>query len=118
MKIYRGRRDRVGDPVVEVIEEIINGSQAHDIDSLKCYPLKHVVKHSTGGFEWSYAGFGPTELARCILLDLGDIVDVDVIYHAFRRQYLEDADYEGFMISEAQIRAWYEYKTEGDDNNE
>jgi hypothetical protein len=35
--------------------------------------LRHVVKHSPGGFNWSYAGSGPAELARCLLLDaLGD----------------------------------------------
>lgn len=38
-------------------------------------PLAHVVKHSPGGFSWGYGGSGPSELARCILLDyLGDAV--------------------------------------------
>lgn len=31
--------------------------------------LRHVVHHSPTGFEWGYAGSGPAELARCILLD-------------------------------------------------
>jgi hypothetical protein len=35
--------------------------------------LRHVVKHSPTGFNWSYRGSGPAELARCLLLDaLGD----------------------------------------------
>lgn len=37
--------------------------------------LQHVVKHSSAGFNWGYGGSGPSELARCILLDhLGEQV--------------------------------------------
>lgn len=32
-------------------------------------PLLHVVKHSPTGLEWGYAGSGPADLARSILLD-------------------------------------------------
>lgn len=32
-------------------------------------PLAHHVRHSPDGFSWGYAGSGPSELARCILLD-------------------------------------------------
>jgi hypothetical protein len=32
-------------------------------------PLTHHVRHSPGGFEWGYAGSGPAELARCILIE-------------------------------------------------
>jgi hypothetical protein len=32
-------------------------------------PLEHHVRHSPGGFSWGYPGSGPSELARCILLD-------------------------------------------------
>jgi len=31
--------------------------------------LCHYVRHSPGGFSWGYAGSGPAELARCILID-------------------------------------------------
>jgi hypothetical protein len=35
--------------------------------------LPHFVKHSPGGFSWGYAGSGPSELARCLLIHaLGD----------------------------------------------
>jgi hypothetical protein len=35
--------------------------------------LAHHVKHSPTGFSWGYAGSGPSELARCLLIDaLGD----------------------------------------------
>lgn len=32
-------------------------------------PLPHIVKHSPTGFSWGYAGSGPSELARCLLID-------------------------------------------------
>lgn len=36
--------------------------------------LPHTVKHSPAGFNWGYGGSGPSELARCILLDhLGEL---------------------------------------------
>jgi len=36
-------------------------------------PLRHISKHSPTGFAWGYAGSGPAELARCLLIDaLGD----------------------------------------------
>lgn len=33
------------------------------------YALPHHVCHSPTGFEWGYHGSGPSELARCILID-------------------------------------------------
>lgn len=35
----------------------------------RCGPLPHHVKHSPDGFEWGYGGSGPSELARCLLID-------------------------------------------------
>lgn len=117
MKIYRGHRDIHGDPIVEVIEEVVSGSQVHDVERLKCYPLRHVVRHSQGSFEWGYSGAGPSDLARCILLDLGYTeMDIDELYHAFKRQYIESADYDGFMISEQSARGWYDWKKGGEDD--
>jgi hypothetical protein len=31
-------------------------------------PLPHLVKHSPTGFGWGFAGSGPAELARCLLI--------------------------------------------------
>ncbi len=33
-------------------------------------PLRHVVRHSPAGFNWGYAGSGPADLARSLLLDV------------------------------------------------
>lgn len=32
-------------------------------------PLRHHVLHSPSGFAWGYGGSGPSDLARCILID-------------------------------------------------
>ena len=32
-------------------------------------PLRHYPYHPPTGFEWGYSGSGPSDLARCILLD-------------------------------------------------
>ena len=59
MKIaYRGRRSHPKN-IVEVVctDDLI-------------FDLPHLVRHSPTGFEWGYAGSGPAELARCILLDV------------------------------------------------
>ena len=42
---------------------------AHDRQSGERYDLPHVVKHSPAGMEWGYAGSGPADLARSILID-------------------------------------------------
>ncbi len=33
-------------------------------------PLRHVVRHSPAGLNWGYAGSGPADLARSLLLDV------------------------------------------------
>jgi hypothetical protein len=40
------------------------------LDDRKPYALRHVVKHSPTGFSWGYDGSGPSDLARCILIDV------------------------------------------------
>lgn len=66
MKIYRGRLAGTSwdDAVVEVCEADPPTTTGRLIGV-----LPHVVKHSPSGFSWGYAGSGPSELARCILID-------------------------------------------------
>jgi len=33
-------------------------------------PLPHALRHSPDGFAWGYGGSGPSELARCLLIDV------------------------------------------------
>jgi hypothetical protein len=109
MKLYRGCRDKQGAVVVEVIEDIKNGTAVHDVASLKVKSLHHVVKHSPTGFEFGYGGSGPSDLARCILIDMGyPVPQVDMVYQEFKTRFIENADYDGFIIDEDAIRFWWE----------
>jgi hypothetical protein len=46
-------------------------------------PLPHHVCHSPSGFEWGYDGNGPSELARCILIDY--LADANASYELLAR---------------------------------
>jgi hypothetical protein len=60
MTIYRGSTNGVaGIHTVEV--QAGNGSTVG--------MLTHHVRHSPDGFSWGYAGSGPADLARCLLID-------------------------------------------------
>ena len=72
-------------------------------------PLPHKVQYSPDGFAWGYGGSGPTELARCLLLDVVD--DESLITHQlvirFRQQWVEPLNIDrGWRISELAIRTW------------
>lgn len=43
---------------------------AHDKESGERYPLPHVKRHSPTGMSWGYAGSGPADLARSLLIDV------------------------------------------------
>lgn len=68
MKVYSGKRafhrdsTTRGEPFV-VVENVVDGEPSD------CRPLTHVPYHSPDGFEWSYAGSGPADLALAILAD-------------------------------------------------
>ena len=80
-------------------------------------PLAHHVRHSPDGFSWGYAGSGPSELARCILLDHFDLpgdTDTDwnsprlpVSYQGFKFDVIARLDqHEPWSISSRQIDEW------------
>lgn len=60
MKEYRGHRDATGTGIVEVIEGGVSRSLPLRLD---------LENHSPTGFEWSYGGSGPAQLALAILAD-------------------------------------------------
>jgi hypothetical protein len=47
---------------------------------------KHVVFHSPDGFSWGYGGSGPSELARCLLLEVVGEELADEYYQEFKEQ--------------------------------
>ena len=68
-------------------------------------PVRHHARHSPTGFDFGYAGSGPAELARCLLIDLynvHDLADNDlplggrdplpVSYQEFKRAFIARLD--------------------------
>lgn len=119
-KIYRGKRggqlsmmSQVGLTAVAVSDG--SGTRA----------LHHYRKHSPSGFEWGFAGSGPAELARCILIDAlglkvrktkdtptwsdGEAPKIDAfqIYQKFKFAFIGTLGDE-WEITHADVIAWYE----------
>ena len=67
-------------------------------------PLEHHVRHSPDGFAWGYHGSGPSELARCLLLDaVGD----EAGYQDFKREVVARWPMHGnWTITAEEIQAW------------
>jgi hypothetical protein len=77
--------------------------------------LEHHVRHSPTGFEWGYGGSGPSDLARCILLDYLDgarepeeLAWVEASYQDFKFAMIADLPREGFELTAEQINEWAE----------
>lgn len=84
------------------------------------YELPHYPYHSPDGFEWGYAGSGPAELARCILIDHFGVTPVKrgiyyettepelpVSYQDFKERFIEALPQDGgFEISALKIEEW------------
>lgn len=104
MKTYRGARTRQG-PLVGVT------------DGYRAYVLRHACGGnqpcvSPSGFEWGYAGSGPAELALALLADAlpgerGQPTFPLAALH-FKEQVVSDFEYDGWVLSETEIRAWFE----------
>jgi hypothetical protein len=78
-------------------------------------PLRHHVQHSPTGFEWGYAGSGPAELARCILIehfDLHEEVERDrdlmlpVSHQDFKFENVATLERDGFVLSDETVGEW------------
>ena len=93
MKIYKGVRTAPGKTSVWVERGRLS------------YPLPHHVLHSPDGFEWGYDGSGPTELARCILLDLtDDETRTNRIYKKFRQMMVATIRVDAWHYTEKELR--------------
>ena len=71
-------------------------------------PLRHLVWHSPDGFNWGYAGSGPSELARSIIGHLLETDDPPVeLYQAFKFAFIAGLpDEKDWAIHEFTIRYW------------
>ena len=62
--------------------------------------------HSPTGLEWGYGGSGPSQLALAILADaLGDAFAVEH-YQAYKWDVIARMPYDGWEISEINVRTW------------
>lgn len=95
MKTYRGGRSLDG-AVVTVAEE----GQERPLD-----PRHDLKRLSSTGFEWTYEGAGPAQLALALLADhLGDDARALRLYDAFMRAVVADLD-NSWELSSADIEA-------------
>lgn len=79
------------------------------------HPTGHMIKarldlvnHSPTGFEWSYEGSGPTQLALAVLADYfgdKDALAVD-LHQAFKRDVVSKFPKEGWTLTAAEIENW------------
>src|SRR5712664_3074177 len=79
MKIYEGARSLDGAIVT--------------VDGKKLPPRLDLRTFSKAGFEWTYEGAGPAQLALALLADhLGDDAEALALYEPFMRQVVADLD--------------------------
>ena len=74
-------------------------------------PLEHYIRHSPTGFEWGYGGSGPSDLARCILIDHFRMhkrpdKELPVNYQDFKADVICNLPREGFELTSKQIGDW------------
>ena len=83
MKVYCGGRSLAG-----AVVTIAEGGQTRPLDPR--YDLKRL---SPTGFEWTYEGAGPAQLALALLADhLGDDHRALALYDAFMRRVVAELD--------------------------
>ena len=94
--VYRGRRDPTA-PVDEEVEVMA------DSESLDCrYDL---LSASPSGFEWSYGGSGPAQLAIAILADAYDDEFACEYYQQFKREVVSELPEEGWTLTKQDLDA-------------
>jgi len=90
-----------------------NGVQCNVAREGGGYPLPHVVRHSPDGFEISYHGSGPADLALSILSDLisREAAEEGGLYQRFKADFVAPiilAEGETAQITEERIQEWLE----------
>jgi hypothetical protein len=86
MKVYAGERTIDGIAVA--------------VDGKPLSPATDQLKLTDYGFEWSYEGPEPSQLAFAILYDhLGDLAQAKALYPSFMRQVVANFDNEWEMTS-------------------
>jgi len=121
MKVYEGKRGTKKGIILgrEVLREAkivtVTTYEIEEVDFkttraklIESKELKHYVLHSPDGFEWGYAGSGPSDLAYSILWEyLGCQPNQDAWIN-FRDCWVRTWMRTGWRITEKQITEWYE----------
>ena len=95
MKTYRGGRSLDG-----ALVTVAEGGQARPLD-----PRVDLKRLSAAGFEWTYEGAGPAQLALALLADhLGDDGQALALYDRFMRAVVAELD-NSWELSSADIEA-------------
>ena len=95
--VYRGRRDPTA-PVGDEVEVMADG------ESLDCrYDL---LSASPSGFEWSYGGSGPAQLAIAILADAYDDEFACEYYRQFNREIASELPRDSWVLTKQDLDAW------------
>jgi hypothetical protein len=97
MKHYEGRRTQTG-CIVTVHQE---GQEPRPLN-----PRLDLRNHSPTGFEWSYSGSGPAQLALALAADaLGDDDRAQDAHQDLKFRLVARLPHEGWTLSEKQVRA-------------
>lgn len=95
-KIYRALRDGDRRSVLVYI-----GLKWRELD-----PRLDLVRHSPDGFNWSYGGSGPSQLALAICADaLGNDAEALRVYQGFKNAFVALQQGDEWEISVAEVRA-------------
>jgi len=72
-------------------------------------PLRHIVRHSPTGMTWGYAGSGPADLARSILVDaLGDQARCQLCRGTARLAVPQDEDSDADIVAfDGDLHGWH-----------
>lgn len=90
-KSYVGRRNKAGKCEVKVVQG----------ETTRNLPLARNIRHHSSGFEWSYAGSGPAQLALAILVDcLGDPKRASALYQKFKFKVIAGLPQQGWELPE------------------
>lgn len=109
MKIYVGQRTEYGVHVSVV--QLRFPPKRTIMNVLDIHPSLEIVKHSPTGFEWGYAGSGPSQLALAILLDCVGIDHATRLYLPFKFDFIVRLPRnEEWAISETTIKLWIDGK--------
>ena len=82
------------------------------VDGTACATVPHVVRHSPTGIAWGFAGSGPADLARSVLLALTDEATAERFYQAFKAEVVVRVPHAGGVLRATEVRAWVEAQSD------